>query len=248
MHRNKLVFLMVIILLALVMAACGDDDTSNNNSNDTVDPTPTAESLSNPAGLDTGLDMTGPSVGGNSGGDDADHENGGIGANLPGCDDLESDECPVPLDPSLIPLDGEASSGGITVAYASRYFDATTSEDGVLITVTPSERNKFEFKGTFEIYFAQSLDDALADLDDLPGEADTAAWSTDTLTGTISVVNDDTQDPPITAAIGAFTQLDAPEDDRVIVLKATTTGTFGWYFHTKLYEAMLESVVIVAAE
>jgi hypothetical protein len=241
-------------IVALLISGGSDDD----------EPVPPATILNDDAGtgmeddadataaapnLDTGLDVSGPSLGGGGSDDNASgaaSESGGIGSTLPGCDDLTSDECPIPLDPSVVPLDDEASSGGVTIAYPSRFFEATTSPDGVLITIAPSEQNRFDLKATFEVYFADSIDAALAELADLPGEPDTAAWSTDTLSGTIGVVNDDTQDPFTTTAIGAFNLGDS-SDDRVIVLKATTTGQFGWYFHTKLYEAMLNSLAVEAA-
>jgi hypothetical protein len=247
MRQNRLLFLGLILVVAvgltLALAACDNGgDNAQSDTGDSGGPTPTVESVTggddgdgSGPNLGTGLDVSGPDVAG----PDA---SGGLGTTLPGCDDLDAEECPVPLDPSVVGMDAEASAGGVTLAYPSRYFDAATSEDDVLITVTPSERNRFELKGTFEVYFADSIDSALAELDDLEGELDSAVWSTDTLTGTIGVVNETAQEPPLTTAIGAF----ETADGRVIVLKATTTGTFGWYFHTQLYEAMLDSLVVAA--
>ncbi|MBN1563510.1 MAG: hypothetical protein JXA10_06720 [Anaerolineae bacterium] len=256
MRRKTLLWLVLILALALVLAACGDDDNSGDSDTTTTgssDPTPTTEAGgdetgsdteiiledetigdSGGLGLDTGLNVPAPGAGGND-----------LGSAFPGCNDLESDECPIPFDPALVGMDGEASSGGVTVNYPTRYFGATTSAEGVLITISPSDQNKFEFKGTFEIYFADSIEDALAELDDLPGEAENADWITESLTGVISVVNDDNADPFTTTAIGAFTLMNDPAE-RVIVVKATTNGKFGWYFHTKMYEAILDSLVVAA--
>jgi hypothetical protein len=105
-----------------------------------------------------------------------------------------------------------------------------------LIEIAPSENNRFPDKATFQIYYADSVDAALTELID-PESAD---WQTDTLTGRIGVAKDQTQDPPLNTTIGAF----ALPDGRAIVLKAITTGQYGWDLHMRLYEEMLNSLVV----
>ena len=204
---------LLIILLALALAACGGDNAKDQAAGSA---TPTA---AEPSPTDTGSD-TGIGVG--------ERE-------MPGCSDPSSADCPVPLD---LPLDGDVSAAGVHLVYASRYFDATTSEDptGVVIEIVPSERNKFQDKATFQVYFADSIDAALADLQD----PDSADWSTPTLTGTIGVVHDETQDPRVTTTIGAF----GLDDGRAVVLKAVTTGQYGWDLYSVLYEQMLDSLTV----
>ncbi len=135
-------------------------------------------------------------------------------------------------------MDGEASVGGITVSYPTRYFTAATDEEGdIPIEITPSENNRFAETATFQIYYADSVEAALAELTD----PETADWQTDTFDeGTIGVVKDPTQDPPVNTTIGAF----ALPDGRAIVLKAITTGKYGWDLYTRLYEDMLNSLAV----
>ena len=54
------------------------------------------------------------------------------------------------------------------------------------------------------------------------------------------MVKDPTQDPPVNTTIGAF----ALPDGRAIVLKAITTGKYGWDLYTRLYEDMLNSLAV----
>jgi hypothetical protein len=215
---------MACVILALIVAACGGENDKNNN-----DDTPATEAAA--PDLSTGPDLaTGPDLG--SGGAEATSEN-----QMPGCSDPDSTDCPIPLE---MDLDATASAGGVTVSYPDRYFDATTANDGVLITITPSENNRYDQRAEFEIYFADSVEDALAGLTD----PITGDWSNDMLDGTVGVVLDDTQDPPLNTSIGAFNLADG----RTIVMKATTTGQYGWDLWSQVYEDMLNTLVVAAAD
>jgi hypothetical protein len=210
-----------ILLVMLVLAACGDENEEKNGAETEATPTVSAT-----LALDTGAD-----VGLGSGGEN------GTGSQLPGCSDPNDDECPAPL---VLDLDGTASAGGVTVQYPTRYFTAVTSDSAstgdVLIEIAPSENNRFAEKATFQIYFAESVEAALAELTD----PISAEWQTETLSGTIGVVKDQTQEPPVNTSIGAF----EVGDGRVIVLKAITTGKYGWDLHARLYEDMLNSLAV----
>jgi hypothetical protein len=209
---------MACVFLALIVAACGGEDDQNN-----TDDAPATEAVA-PA-LSTGPDL-------NLGGPEATSEN-----QMPGCSDPDSTDCPIPLE---MDLDATVSGGGVTVSYPDRYFDAITANDGVLITITPSENNRYDQRAEFEIYFADSVEDALAGLTD-PVTGD---WSNDTLDGTVGVVRDDTQDPPLNTTIGAFNLADG----RTIVMKATTTGQYGWDLWSQVYEDILNTLVVTAAD
>lgn len=213
-------FLIVLLLLALGLAACGDDG-GDNDSNGT-DPTPESTEAASPA-LATGPDLA---IG-------VGNDNGPTENSLPGCSDSDAEECPNPV---VMDLDATVSSGGVSVSYPERYFNATTNEDGVLIEITPSENNKFDEEAVFEIYFADSIEDALAGLTD----PDTAEWSNDTLAGTIGVTRDSTQDPPVNTTIGAFDLADG----RTVVVKLQTTGQYGWDLWLRVYEDMLNMLAV----
>ena len=58
--------------------------------------------------------------------------------------------------------------------------------------------------------------------------------------GTIGVVKDDTQDPPVNTTIGAF----GTKDGRAIVLKLITTGQYGWDLYSQLYQDMLNTLTV----
>ena len=212
------------VILALTVAACGGENDDNSN-NDTTATETAAPNLSSGPDLATGPDLA-------AGDAEATSEN-----RLPGCSDPDSTDCPIPLD---MDLDATASGGGVTVSYPDRYFDAATADDGVLITITPSENNKYDERAEFEIYFADSVEDALAGLTD----PITGDWSNDALDGTIGVVLDDTQDPPLNTSIGAFNLADG----RTIVMKAITTGQYGWDLWSQVYEDILNTLVVTAAD
>lgn len=224
--RKSTWILLLAGLLVFGLAAC-----SRNDKKDNTPATPTVES----AGPGVSLDTTGPGL--NTGGDSTPDSSAVIGGQMPGCSDPSDTECPVPL---ALDLDGEATAGGVTIRYPARYFDAATpigsTSGSILIEITPSERNKFPEKATFQVYYADSVKAALAELTD----PITAEWQTQTLSGTIGVVKDDTQDPQVNTTIGAF----ALRDGRAVVLKAITTGKYGWDLHSQLYEDMLSSLTV----
>jgi hypothetical protein len=156
------------------------------------------------------------------------------GGGLPGCSDPNDTECPAALS---FDLDGEASSGGVTIRYPARYFDATTGGDPVLIAIQPSEKYAFPEQASFQVYFADSIDQALAELQD-PLMAD---WTAATgLSGKVGVVKDRAQDPPVNTVIGAFSL----PDGRVIVLKLVATGKYGWDLFSQIYSQMLDTLTV----
>lgn len=152
---------------------------------------------------------------------------------LPGCSDPDDEACPMPL---VMDLDGEIAAGGISLRYPARYFNVTVGEGDVLLTIAPSENNKFAERAVFEAYFAESVDAALAVLI----EPETADWTAAGLSGKIGVVRDETQDPPVNTTIGAF----ALADGRAVVLKLTSTGKYGWDLWLQVYVAMLETLTV----
>jgi hypothetical protein len=219
MYKTKRVLLLTALFI-LALAACGGDDKDDNGGKH--EPTPTTESGGTVPNLDTG-----PGLGIQTGSSTS-------GSSLPGCSDPNDDECPVPL---ALDLDGEASAGGVTIRYPTRYFTAATNQDGdILIEIAPSENNKFAEKATFQVYFAESVDAALAALIDPV----IAEWKTDTLNGTIGVMKDQALDPPVNTTIGAF----APGDGRTVVFKVITTGKYGWDLYARLYEDMLNALLV----
>lgn len=171
--------------------------------------------------------ITAPSVGVNT-------DLGGENA-LPGCSDLDDEECPAAL---LMNLDGELSAGGVTISYPARYFDATVVDDpprGKVIQIVPSENNRFTEEARFGVFLSDSSESVLSGLSDL----ESVEWATDALTGTITVIIDETQNPPVNTTIGAFTA----EDSRGVVFEMFTTGKYGWELWSRVYEMMLWSLV-----
>jgi hypothetical protein len=214
-----------MIIAAWVVTACGSDSKKS-------DPTP--EPSATPAATSAEFSPGGTGLSLGTGSDLAPTPaTGALSSGMPGCSDPNSDECPTPL---TLDLDAAASAGGASLSYPSRYFDAATADSGTLITITPSERNKFEDRATFEVYFADSVDAALSVLTD----PDTAPWTVGDWQGTIGVSKDTTQDPPVNTTIGAF----ALADGRAIVLKATTTGQYGWDLWALVYESMLNTLAV----
>jgi hypothetical protein len=212
-------------LVVFTLAGC--TSSAKNDNTPTPAATPTVESAG--AGLNLN---TGPGL--NTGADTSTPDSTTIGGQMPGCSDPSSTDCPVPL---ALDLDGEITAGSVTIRYPTRYFDATTPTSGnILIEIAPSANNKFPDKGTFEVYYADSVKAALAELTD----PITAEWQTQTLMGTIGVVKDDTQDPPVNTTIGAF----GLKDGRAIVLKLVTTGQYGWDLYSQLYQDMLDSLTV----
>ena len=209
----------LLLIVMLSAAACGNDGDKPANT-----PEPTAET-GTPSG---GLSLEG-GVGLNVG------AGGGIASGLPGCADPSDEECPIPL---VMDLDGEIAADGVSVRYPDRYFDAAPGEGAVLFTITPSENNRFAERAVFEARFAESVEAALAALT----EPETAEWAAGALAGTISVVRDEAQDPPVSTTVGAF----ALDDGRAVVLTLTTTGKYGWDLWSQVYVAMLDTLAVSA--
>jgi hypothetical protein len=220
--RVGLGVLMLALSVALVaaLAACGDDD--GDDDADAADtPESAADATAAVAAPDGGVTFDpGPGLG-------PDFDGG------PGCSDPNDDECPMPLQ---LDLDGQVDAGGVSIRYAQRYFDASTGEADPLISIVPSERNRFEETANFEVYFADSVGSATAGLVD----PQTADWSTETLTGTIGVMRDASQDPPVNTAIGSFPL----EDGRVLVFELVSTGKYGWDLYATLYASMLDTLTV----
>ena len=229
MHNTWWRLLAGLLIVVMALAACGGDDDGGNNGDEqdsTGAATPTAESGGefNPGAVGPAL-STGPDLGMGP-----DTEGG-----LPGCADPNDVECPMPL---VMELTATAATDGVQIEYPERYFVAAVNESpaDVLITITPSENNVYEQEATFEVYFAESVEAALGGAE----PDDTAEWSTDTLSGTIAVTRDQAQDPPLNTTVGAF---ELP-DGQVIVLKLTTTGTYGWDIWSRVYEDMLNTLTV----
>jgi hypothetical protein len=210
------------LLMVLMLAACGNDDDNDNQAGDrTAEPTValTPFSETTPGSFDAGPDLEVT-----------------IGGGLPGCNDPNDTECPAPLD---LDLDGELSAEGITIHYPTRYFTVTTPNDntaGVPIEIAPNEDYPFEQEAVFQVFFTETVEQALSELTDPL----TAEWDTGTLTGTIGVVKDQEQDPPINTIVGAF----PVENNRVVVLRLVVDGKYGWDLFSRTYARMLESLAV----
>ncbi len=218
--NRRLLWYVLLMVLVLGVTAC-----SGKTENNEAPAAPATAQAEQPQNAEDALNLSGPSLGVGTEEDAAD------GAQLPGCSDPNDEECPAALQ---LTLDGEASADGVHINYPARYFDARTGADApddVLIAIEPSERNKYDERAVFEVYWAQSVEDAISVLD----KPESATWQTDTLHGVIAVSKDATQDPPLTTTIGAMTT----PDGRVLVLKLTTTGKYGWDLWSGVYEDML---------
>lgn len=214
------VWLMTIGIAALSMAACGKD--SDGRATATQPPTQPAATLPGNPLASGGLSLeAGTGL------------NPSLASGLPGCSDPDDEACPVPL---MMDLDGEITAAGITVRYPARYFDAAPAEGDIVLTITPSQNNRFAERAVFAAYFAESVDAALATLD----EPESADWQAGDLTGKIGVTRDQTQDPPVNTTIGAF----ALADGRAVVLRLTTTGKYGWDLWSQVYAAMLDTLTV----
>lgn len=229
--------LVIILTAALALAACGGDE-EDTSSPDTADPT--AENVS-PENGDSGE--------GDQAGEGAIQFNPQLGPSievsapgqLPGCSDPDDDACPLPLD---LALDGEVTQNGVTISYPTRYFDVQTSDTDsteALIAVVPAANYPFDEQARFSVYYAASIDAAVAALND----PESVEWETGQgYTGTIAVSRDDTLDPPEATIIGAF---DLP-NGQTIVLELETTGKYGWDLYTAVYTGMLDSLVVTDEE
>jgi hypothetical protein len=161
-----------------------------------------------------------------------------LAGRLPGCSDPDAGNCPAPVN---LPLSEQASGDGITVSYLSRYFALDEdAPDGVAIRIISGERFPFEQQAEFDIYRAESVESAIATIE----VTDSGEWTpTQGWNGTIAVQKDTTQTPQVNTSIGAF---ELP-DGGAIVLRAVTTGEYGWDVWAVIYELMLNSLVVEPA-
>ncbi len=207
-------------VLLLALAACGGDDDKNKDKS--TEPTVSSTTPGFNAGGGVGLNVGVP----------------GSSSGLPGCSDPSDTACPAPLD---LDLDAQVADSGIQLSYPSRYFVAQTSgenTDGVPVELVPSERFNWSSQAVFQAYFADFVDQALSELQDpITGE-----WSGTVLSGTVGVVKDQSQDPPVNTTVGAFPL----EDGRVFVLRLQTTGKYGWDLFSEVYAAIANSVQFVS--
>jgi hypothetical protein len=216
---RKLSWIVMAPLIVLMLAACGSDDKSDT-------PTPSGATVAltpvTPVSFNAGPDLQVT-----------------VGGGLPGCSDPDSTDCPAPLD---LDLDSDASAAGITIQYPARYFTAVTQDDaaGVPIEISPNDTYSFEQKAVFQVFFSESVEQAFAELTD-PVTAD---WDTGTLKGTIAVFKDETVDPPVNTIVGAF----PVDDSRVVVLRLTVDGKYGWDLFSRTYEKMLQSLTVTAQD
>lgn len=210
----------LLVILALGLAACGGDDDDTGRAAPEPTEGPSGAFSPNAPSLSLGADLSGENA-------------------LPGCSDADDEECPAAL---LMDLDGEVSAGGVTISYPARYFDALSGEQSpdALIQIVPSENNRYAEAAVFSVVLMDSPATAL----DILADPETAEWATDTLSGTIAVSKDATLDPPVNTTVGAFTS----EDGRGVVFKLVTTGKYGWDLWSRVYEAMLQSLVLAPAE
>lgn len=247
--RSRSLWLVIALALVMALAACGGD---NSDDESPPPPSPTIE-----ANADTDADtvtdtdaapgVTIPSPGLSlapdlalGGGDDSKSDEHSLAGRLPGCSDGEGEDCPSPVN---LPLDSEASNDGITVSYLSRYFAlAEDTPDDVAIRIVPNERFPFaDMQATFDVYRAELVESAISVIE----ATDSGAWtSAQDWEGTIAVQKDDTQDPQTNTSIGAF----ALPDGGAIVLRAETTGQYGWDLWSVIYENMLNSLVVEAPD
>lgn len=238
--RSRSLWLAIALALIMALAACGSDENNDDNAN--VSPTATTEPAAeaDAATPQTGLSL-GPGIALGGGASEPDEpDESGLAGRLPGCSDGEGEDCPSPVN---LPLDAEASNDGITVSYLSRYFaTAEDAPDDVAIRIVPNERFPFaDMQAEFDIYRAESVESAIATIE----ATDSGAWtSAQGWEGTIAVQKDDTQDPQVNTSIGAFELTDGD----AIVLRAVTTGQYGWDLWSVIYEQMLDSLVVESAD
>lgn len=215
-------FWVVGAVLLLVLSACGggDDDKKKNSAQQPAgQPTASAGTFDPGGGIGLQVDEPGSSSG------------------LPGCSDPNDTECPAPLD---LDLDAQVSGGGIQLSYPSRYFVAHTgaeNTEGVLVELVPSDHFNWSSQAVFQVYFADSVEQALSELQD----PTLGQWSGSTWSGTIGVVKDQSQEIPANTTIGAFPL----ENGRVVVLRLQTTGKYGWDLFSQVYTSIVDSFQIV---
>ncbi len=226
LRKNWTLWSVLLVVLVLGLTACGGDTAENGNEASAA--TPEVSAPTSDAGENASPNLNGPSLTVGASGDAAD------GASLPGCSDPNDEECPAALQ---LTLDGDVSAEGVSLNYPARYFDARTgadTPDNVLIVIEPSERNKYDERAVFEVYWADSIEAATATLN----APESTEWQTETLHGVIAVSKDLAQDPPLTTTVGAL----STAEGRVLVLKLTTTGKYGWDLWSRVYEDMLKTL------
>ncbi len=221
-------FLSVLVVLALALAACGEDEKDTSTpANDTPVASAVTEVSSGALNLNAGPDL-------NLGGGDLNASTNN-GTQLPGCSDPNSTDCPAPIQ---MQMDGSISANGITVSYPARYFNALTAKDnpqGVPVQIEPNDTYAFENEAVFQVYFAESVEQATSELTDPVS----APWTAQQLSeGVIAVEKNEEQDPPVATIIGAF----PTSDERTVVLKLTVDGQYGWELFSRVYEAMLNTL------
>lgn len=231
--RSRSFWLALALALTLALAACSSED---DNETAQPSPPPTDESAAETDAATPQLDLDlGPGLA--LGGGDSEASEPALAGRLPGCDEGDSEDCPSPVN---LPLDAQTSKDGITVSYLSRYFSIDEAPpDDVAIRIVPGERFPFDQRAEFELYRADSVESAIAEIEATASGAWTSAQGWE---GTIAVQKDDTQDPQVNTSIGAF---ELP-DGGVIVLRAVTTGQYGWDLWSVIYESMLNSLVVEA--
>lgn len=225
-HDRRVWGVLLLALALLGLVSCGGKTQEEQTTSPT--PTPTAETSDAEASGNPSLNLSGPNLGAAIG------EAPQSDTQLPGCSDPDDEECPAAL---RLPLDGEATAESVHINYPARYFDARTgadAPDGTLILIEPSERNKYDERAVFEVYWADSIKEATATLE----SPESTEWQTETLHGVISVSKDTAQDPPLTTVIGAMTT----PDERVLVFKLTVNGKYGWDLWSQVYADMLNSL------
>jgi hypothetical protein len=239
MTKKHRIFWLSVVLAALILAlaACGGDDEDREP---TAAPTASAPAAGDATEAASGaLNLeAGPSL--NLGGDDLNAATNN-GTQLPGCSDPNSTDCPAPIQ---MQMDGSISNGGITINYPARYFNALTASEnpqGVPVQIEPNDTYAFENKAVFQVYFAESTEQATSELTDPVS----APWTAQGLgDGVIAVERNEEQDPPVSTIIGAF-----PVDDgRTVVLKLTVDGQYGWDLFSRVYEAMLNTLSVIPIE
>lgn len=228
-------FWFLSVLAVLALAACGGDGGEDAGSAPSDTPA-TSAATGTPVGalnLDAGPDLS-------LGGGDLNASTNS-GTQLPGCSDPNSTDCPAPIQ---MQLDGSISADGITIHYPKRYFNALTAGEnpqGVPIQLEPNDTYAFENEAVFQVYFAESVEQATSGLTD-PASA---PWTAQQIgEGVIAVEKNEEQDPPVATIIGAF-----PADDgRAVVLKLTVDGQYGWDLFTRVYEAMLNTLIVAPVD
>jgi hypothetical protein len=239
MPRSRGLWLAIALVLIMALAACGGDDNDNDNGDANQDDSPTPTAETDAAAGTPQLDLNlGPQleVGGAA---DSEPAEAGLVGRLPGCSDPDAEDCPSPVN---LPLDEQATGDGITVSYLSRYFaPAEDTPDDVAIRIVPGERFPFQEQAEFDVYRADSVESAISVIE----ATDSGEWTSGQgWNGTIAVQKDNSQDPQVNTSIGAF---ELP-DGGVIVLRAVTTGQYGWDLWSVIYEQMLNSLVVEPAD